>query len=196
MHAVRDPVRGGGFLAGVIEELLNTDHRRLVFRGQFLYHGCACFDFPLHFHRALIGLVLVHEERFAEDELDLGVRSKRVAQQLIVGLRILVDRLRRLGDDRLRRIVHANEDAENVRLQVEGVFFSASLEFGDLVAPHTAVHEHETPLGKLCPNFSRDQERISAAGQLAAVAISAGVGDRVALKEDTRTFLRKPAICR
>src|SRR5256884_5827583 len=95
-------------------------------------------------------------------------------------------------------IVHPYENAEHVRLQLEGIGGPALLQIGDLVAAHAAVVELERAIGMRRERRRGHEQRVAAAEptrlvRLGRGAIAPAVGDRVSLKQDDRPFGRGPA---
>ncbi len=89
-------------------------------------------------------------------------------------------------------VVHADQHAQHVRLQLERVLLPAFLQIEHGVAADPAVDEVKVPLGKGCTKLGREEEHIAVAEDMIRVgAASAGaVGNGVPLEENAGVLVK------
>ncbi len=82
-------------------------------------------------------------ERLEHDELHVWQRAARVVEQRRVLLLVVLHRARVAVRERVPEVVHADQDAHDVWLQIERVRRPALLQVGHLVAADAAIVELE-----------------------------------------------------
>ena len=104
------------------------DQRRIVLRGQLGHHvlprlnpGAPCFIAVLPFADR-------QREGLAQHEPQLRICRPRLRDEFIISALKFIER------HVMRLVIHADEDGQHVRLQLQRVFFPALLEFTHSVA--------------------------------------------------------------
>ena len=114
--------------------------------------------------------------------LSLGFAALASVMQLVIDLLVLVER------DASAVVVHADEDAQHVGLQIERVLLPALLQIEHRVAADAAIDEVELRVRKRRAVPGGDDEDIAVPQDVVRVrtAPAIAVGDRVALEQDAR----------
>ena len=87
-------------------------------------------------------------------------------------------------------VVHPNEDAEHIGLEIEDVALNAGIEIDHAVAADASVENMETIYGSGAQEFGSGHHGVSLAetwkviGGCARIAVAAAIGDGIALEED------------
>jgi hypothetical protein len=106
MDAVPDPVLGGGALAGVVEDRLETDHSGMIFGGEAGDGLPALLDGGGPFVEVLLMLAGGEGKGFAGDEAEARVGGHGSGEEPVVGLLEFIERHLAAG------VVDADDDAE------------------------------------------------------------------------------------
>ncbi len=119
----------------------------------------------------------------AEHQLELGIRRLGLGDDLVIDLLVLIQR------HASALVVHADEDAQHVGLQVERVLLPTLLQVEHGVAADAAIEEVELQLGERRPVLGGDDEDITVPQDVVRVgtAPAVAVRDRVALEQDAGT---------
>jgi hypothetical protein len=91
-------------------------------------------------------------KRLAQHQPNAGELLYGVGQELVILLLVL------LGGDAATQIVDANQNAEQVGLEVDGVFLPALLQVSDGVPADAAVQERELPLRESAAELRGEDE--------------------------------------
>ena len=117
-------------------------------------------------------------------------------QRAVVGL-VRLDRAVVTVLELVPEVVHADENAQHVRLQVEAIGLPALGELKHLVAADAAIEDLQIRVGPIDQQLRRGEPGIAVAerglrigGRVLAAA--AGVGDRIALEQDRLPRLDDP----
>ena len=182
MDVIPDPVKRWRALSGLVERSLEMHERRAVLRRQ-LGNDSLVLD-GLRVRRAVLWSSgeMVHDEGLAKHQLQLGVRSLGFVDDLFIGLLILIE------CHAMTFVIHANENAQHIRLQIQCVLLPALLQIEHCVAAHAAIEELQLCLWEGRAELRGDDERIAMAEDMIRVcgATAIAIGNRVALEQDAR----------
>ena len=111
--------------------------------------------------------------------MSFGFAALRLGEQLVVDLLVLIQR------NALALVVHADEDAQHVGLQIERVLLPALFQIEHGVAADAAIDEVELRLGKRRTVFGGDDEHVAVAEDVVRVGVAPAipVRDRIALEQ-------------
>ena len=93
------------------------------------------------------------------------------------------------GGDAGIQVVDADENAEEVGLEIKGVWLPAAGEGGNGIAADAAVQEDQMPSGEFFTVLGGDDELVAVAENVVGIAVAAPIAirDGIALKQDSRS---------
>jgi hypothetical protein len=185
MHAIDGPVLRRGDFHSDVEHRLERHERRAGFLGHAPRRRSIAgkrFD-PRVVHKADI-----QHERLTNQKLYVGKRVLRTLYECPVIRFVFFERPLVAVLVNVSEVIHADEDAQHVRLEVEAIGLPPVGQLIHFVAADAAVENLQACVryidqqlrgGEPGVSIAHRSERIGLAGR---VAVAAGVGDRIALK--------------
>ena len=187
MDAVIGPIFGRGFFYGGIEHFLEGDEDGAEFCGEggdyFLAGGDV--GFPIRGDDAAL-----EDEGLAQDEARCRKAGAGEIEQHAVHGFVAVDFHAIAGTELVPGIVDADEDADDIRGEVDAVAFPTGVEVDDPVAADAAVENAEAGGGVIGEKVAGDAAGVAVAegavvvGLILRGAIAAAVGDGISLEQD------------
>ena len=187
MNAVPDPVIGGSALDGVVENSLEMDHGRMILGGEAGDGFLTLPDSGKPGVEVILVLSYRQRKRFAEHNSEARVAGHGIGEQLIVGLLEILERQLSAG------IVDANENAQDVWVELQRVFAPAAGEIGDGVAADAAIEKGQIAFRQQGAEPGGDQEGIAVAQNVIGVGGASAVAVRngIALEEDAGSLTKR-----
>ena len=184
MDAVGGPEGLRGAFEGLVEDILSREMEGVEFLGELGDDLASGGDVGDEFRA--VGHIGA-DKGIHEDEADVGKLLARPLEKLAVDA-LVAGYLDAIGGvEFMPGVVDADEDADDVGAEVDGVDFPARVEVDDAVAGDAAVDDVPVLLRCVAEESGGDEERIAGAESVAVVAGGAGdvasaVSDGVALE--------------
>ena len=155
-------------LIGFIHCLLEMRHRKVIFFAKLCHQFGAGGP-----NRLPLWVAERSRDHFAQDYLRVGECRDRVSQELVVTLLKLMD---------IVSIIDANEDAEQIRMNIKRVFLPAGGKITDLIAADSMIDEGDLAFGIQRAVFCGDKVGITLTKSDRPV--SAAISDGVTLEQN------------
>lgn len=190
---VRPVLRAGSGGDGVVEDLLEGDPDGSGVFGDFFGCSAALVELrePIVLHRSTAG-----DEGLADD--DLGVREFlfRLLEKFREAGLIAFDSAIIFSVQFMPDVIHADENAEDRGLKIDGVFFPTLLKVGHFMSADSAIENLEIKSGVAAENSAGCVEWVSLAecfggvGLALLLFIPSSIRDGVTLEEDDVAFFK------
>ena len=205
MNSIASPMSGRSVFDGLVEHRLERDERGVERAGHTLRGGPIVIKLrkPFFVHRAT-----TQDEWLADHQLHLRQRLARAVEQRAVIAFVNCHRARVIAAQLVPDVIHADQNADQIRLEIEAVGLPALRQLKHFVAADPAIEHGVVCFRMIHQQLRRREPRVTVAqcGLLICRTgrglLATGVRDGVALEEDhlpvleQRTRRERPGVAR